>query len=425
MASTDLPIRTPRPIPGPIAASPITRPLPIVLRPGVISAACAMRWTIDASLSSVLLCQRATDVRAGEDGEDECLQPRDEDLEAHQRDREGERERGEDPRLRAVLEEEDRAQEEDRQQEVPGDEVGGETDRQRDRPDDDVGDELDHHQEGVPEQRGSLADDARVLQVAEEAVLRDADPVVGDPGDDRQRERERDTTVRGEAEPRDHLEEVPDEDEEEEGCEEREEPVGVLAENRDRDLLADERQAELHHRLQLAGNDRRRAERQIEEQEHEREREDHEERDEVEAELEPEDLDPAAPATVDEVLRAGCLERCCEERDVQRPVPWNDHISAWRRPESVRASTTSNPIVAGTRAKAKATGESQARVFRSTSAIVNTISRTTKPPIATAYRIIGEMWAAHATESAFATKFAVTITTAIAADHAAPLPPNI
>jgi hypothetical protein len=99
-------------------------------------------------------------------------------------------------------------------------------------------------------------------------------------------------------------------------------------------------------------------------------------------------------------------------------------MSAWSRPESVRASTTSNPIVAGTRVKAKATGENQARVLRSTSAIVNTTSRTTNPPIATAYRIIGEMWAAHATDSAFATKFAVTITTAIAADQAAPLPPN-
>ena len=78
----------------------------------------------------------------------------------------------------------------------------------------------------------------------------------------------------------------------------------------------------------------------------------------------------------------------------------------------------------GTRVDTKASGENQARVFRSTRAIVNTISRTTKPPIATAYRIVGEIWAAHATERAFATKFAVTITTAIAADHAAPLPPN-
>src|SRR5262249_11374781 len=43
-ASTDLPIRIPRPIPGPIAASPITSPLPIVFRPGVMSAACARRW---------------------------------------------------------------------------------------------------------------------------------------------------------------------------------------------------------------------------------------------------------------------------------------------------------------------------------------------------------------------------------------------
>src|SRR6266550_1996713 len=119
MASTDLPIRTPRPIPGPIAARPMTSPLPIVFRPGVMSAACAMRWNIDASLSSVLLRQRPTDVRAGEDGEDERLQACDEDLEAHERDRERERERGEDPRLGAILQEEDGSEEEDRQEEVP------------------------------------------------------------------------------------------------------------------------------------------------------------------------------------------------------------------------------------------------------------------------------------------------------------------
>src|SRR5262245_38401585 len=49
--------------------------------------------------------------------------------------------------------------------------------------------------------------------------------------------------------------------------------------------------------------------------------------------------------------------------------------------------------------------------------------RTTKPPIATAKRIVGEIRAAQATERAAATKFTQTITTAIAADHAASRPP--
>src|SRR6266496_176205 len=101
----------------PNSASASIRPMPMVFRPGEMSVACATRWNIDASLSSVLLSQRAADVRAGEDGEDERLQARHEDLEADERDRERERERSEDPRLRTVLQEEDGAQEEDRQQE--------------------------------------------------------------------------------------------------------------------------------------------------------------------------------------------------------------------------------------------------------------------------------------------------------------------
>src|SRR5262245_40641591 len=369
IASTDLPIRTPSPMPGPIAASPITRPFPMVFRPGVMSAACATRWNIRCLPFSVLFRQCPADVRAGEDGEDECLQTCNEDLEAHERDRERERERRQDPRLRAVLQEEDRPDEEDRQQEVPGDEVGGETDGQGDRPDDDVGDELDHHQQRVAEQGRCLADDAGVLEVAEEPVLLDAHDVVRQPRDDRERQRERRSAVRGEAEARDDLEEVPDQDEEEQRRQQRQEPVGVLPEDRDRDLLTDEGNPELHHRLELAGYDGRAAKREVEQHEHDHEGEEHPERDEVQTEVPATEVDPRPPAAVDEVLGARGLEGGRQDRR-QRAAPSNDHMSACRRPESVLASTTSNAIVTGTSVRANASGENHAIVLSSTSAMV-------------------------------------------------------
>src|SRR5207245_4692304 len=158
---------------------------------------------------------------------------------------------------------------------------------------------------------------------AAEPVVRDADRVVRAPRDDRQREPEGDPAGRREAEPGDQLEEVPDQDEEEEGCEERDEPVGVGPEHGDRDLLANELHAELHHRLKLARHDGGLPESEVEEQDHDPEGEDHQERDEVEAEAETEELDTAAPAPIDEVLRARRLERCREDGDVQRLVPWN------------------------------------------------------------------------------------------------------
>src|SRR5262245_50428224 len=197
IASTDFPISTPSPMPGPIAASPITRPLPMAVRP--VSVICATRWTIDASYlslaCSVRLSEGPTDVRASEDGEDERLQDRYEDLEADQDHRQRERHGGEDPCLGPVLQEEHGPEEEDRQQEVPGQEVRGETNRQGDGPDDDVRDELDEHQQAVTEPPRCLGDDARVLQVAEEAMFRDPDGVVRHPRHDREDQRERDPAV--------------------------------------------------------------------------------------------------------------------------------------------------------------------------------------------------------------------------------------
>src|SRR4029450_13797644 len=78
MASTDLPIRTPIPMPGPMAASPYTRPLPMAATSPVVSATKATMWVMTPimypSLGSVLLRDRTGDVRGGEHGENERLQ---------------------------------------------------------------------------------------------------------------------------------------------------------------------------------------------------------------------------------------------------------------------------------------------------------------------------------------------------------------
>src|SRR5882672_5019754 len=208
MASTDFPIKIPSPIPGPMAARPMTRPLPIVASPSRFPVTCAMNANIQLPPSLVRLRLRLPDVGGAEHGEDERLQGRDEDLEPDEHQREWERYGCERPGLRAVLEEEDGPQEEDRQQEVPGHEVGRETDGEGDRPHDDVGDEFDRHQQPVPEDRGGLRDDGGVPEVAEEPVLSDPDGVVREPRDERQHEPDRDAAARREAEARHDLEHV-------------------------------------------------------------------------------------------------------------------------------------------------------------------------------------------------------------------------
>src|SRR5439155_25479141 len=89
MASTDFPMRIPIPIPGPMAASPYTNPLPIAVTSPVVWATRATAWVnspiIDPSFSCLVLLRHGpSDVGGGEHGEDECLQPGHEDLEGQE-----------------------------------------------------------------------------------------------------------------------------------------------------------------------------------------------------------------------------------------------------------------------------------------------------------------------------------------------------
>src|SRR5690349_8958553 len=98
----------PIPIPGPIAASPYTRPFPMGVNWLVVVVVCARTtsafktWSISSSLSlalrpdvpffpSVVCLLSPGDIHRGEDGDDERLHRCDEELEAGHDDREDER----------------------------------------------------------------------------------------------------------------------------------------------------------------------------------------------------------------------------------------------------------------------------------------------------------------------------------------------
>src|SRR3954453_15740741 len=375
--------------------------------------------------SLVLFRYRLPDVGGAEDREDERLQCGNEDLEDDEPGAEHIRDGRQDPRLGPRLDEEQRAQEEDRQKEVPGQEVGPQTHGQRDRPHDDVRDELDHQQQRVPQPPRRRRDDAGMPQVPDEAVLLDTDDVVGDPRHHRENEGEREPAARCQAEPRQHLEQVRDQDEEEERGEKRHELRRLRAEHGRRDVLADEVDAQLSHQLQLARHDLRLPKPEEEQCQHDDRREDEQHDDEVEARVEAEELEGAAPAAVDEVLRARWLEDLRDETDHEWVAPSNVHMSACIRRDRIFASYTRSAITAGMRAQTNASGENHASVLRPTRTIVKTIKRTRKPPRATIASIAGETLAAQAIESGNATKLTATIVTVIAEDHAAPAPPAI
>jgi hypothetical protein len=97
---------------------------------------------------------------------------------------------------------------------VAGEHVREQSQRERDRPDEDVGHELERDDQ----QQDRAAHAARhrlVLEVAEEAVLPDADAVVEDPGQRREPVREAGPGERGELDERDQPEQVVDQHQEE------------------------------------------------------------------------------------------------------------------------------------------------------------------------------------------------------------------
>ena len=208
--------------------------------------------------------------------------------------------------------------------------------------------------------------------------------------------------------------------------EERHERVGVVAEHRDRDVLADELDPELHHGWNLpapssaSATRRRRAPARSAWW---RDQGD----DEVQAEVEPGDLEDASTRRrspscsaartggEDQPRRSRVIEGSRTTRD--RPAPPAD---------SAFASYTSRATTAGTSVRANATGENQASWFSSTRA-----RSMSGPPVASrtrperrCSRASGETVAAHAIDSALATKFAYTMAIAMTADHPAGAPPN-
>src|SRR6266516_4361002 len=213
MASTDFPISTPIPIPGPMAARPYARPFPIELTSPVVAASrpsmCVTTPTISPPCASMLLRHRARDVGRREHAEDERLQARDEDLESDQGHPDAERNDAQNGG--EAGHESERPQEENGQQEVPGHHVGEQPEGEGDGAQDDDREELDRGEQDVQQLRGSGREHDQ-LQIAEQAVPPDPDTVVDDPRRQRHHQGEPQPRVQGEAEAGDHLQDVAQED---------------------------------------------------------------------------------------------------------------------------------------------------------------------------------------------------------------------
>src|SRR4051794_379841 len=121
----------PMPIPGPIAAPPYTMPRPMVWRPALLSTAAAARtWSKGSSL--VFRMHRSADVDGGENGEDEGLQERDEDLEPGEGEEQRVAER-QDDHENARLEDRGADHREGREDQVAREHVGEQPHHQRER----------------------------------------------------------------------------------------------------------------------------------------------------------------------------------------------------------------------------------------------------------------------------------------------------
>src|SRR5439155_18021629 len=170
-------------------------------------------------------------------------------------------------------------------------------------------------------------------------------------------------------------EDVPEEDREEEGDEQRHVPRRFLgSQHRERDVLPHELDTELRQALQPAGDHTGPAQREEEEGQEQHEPQQDEEVDEVHAEGEPADTKRPSPAPPHEVLGGGSLEvgedraRAPDHRSTPGGPVGVVHKSACSRPDSTFISKASNRMVQGTTASANARGEKKSS-FVSTASI--------------------------------------------------------
>ena len=120
----------------------------------------------------------------------------------------------------------DRSGDEEVDHHVPGEHVAEESQRERQRPGDEVGDELEQEDEGHDPPRQARRD--HVLEVADEAHLLEADPVVDDIDDRGQGDGEGDLAVDGVHREEERTREVVEEHHREERDDERDESAELL-----------------------------------------------------------------------------------------------------------------------------------------------------------------------------------------------------
>jgi hypothetical protein len=208
---------------------------------------------------SVLFCQRHLDVDGGENGEDVCLQCRDEDLE--QREGKTKCESTDTEKTDRVAlckhgeEEELSRRETQHEQHVPGDHVHEKSESQRDRTKNERRQELEQRNDRRNKDRNAWQDE-RVLEEAADAVTLDSrvdEKHVDENGHD-----ERNTDNRGtcDLQTRYYSGDIHAESGEEDGHQHRQEPLALFfAKSADGDAVTDESGDELNDNLGARGND--------------------------------------------------------------------------------------------------------------------------------------------------------------------------